>query len=157
PADRAPVLLVRLRRIRKTLNVTQVLEKDKSKPQETTPMKGRSHVGKALVLAAVLLVFTILLACGQTSQPTQTPVAASHAAAASTEKVYVVFEGPWAFVADPKDATKVLALAPKSKAHRDLHVVASNRTSLGTGVYDLSVPVSGPGAGTFDPDIVRAI
>src|SRR5262249_15708482 len=104
-----------------------------------------------------LLVFTILLACGQTSQPTQTPVAASHAAAASTEKVYVVFEGPWAFVADPKDATKVLALAPKSKAHRDFHVVASNRTSLGRGFYDLSFPVSGPGAGTFDPDIVRAI
>lgn len=77
------------------------------------------------------------------------------AAAPAAREVYVIFEGPWAFVADPKDAGKVLALAPKTKAHRDLYVAASNNRKLYPGVYDFSAPGGTVGAGTLDPDIFQ--
>jgi len=71
--------------------------------------------------------------------------------------VFVVFEGPWAFVADPKDANSVLALAPKTKLHRDLYVAASNDSALAAGVYDLSVPAHGPAfSGALDPSFAQA-
>lgn len=62
---------------------------------------------------------------------------------AAAEKVYVIFEGPWALAPDPKDPSKILLIAPKTKSHKDLYVSSSNGASLDAGVYDLSVPVSG--------------
>jgi hypothetical protein len=109
----------------------------------------------AIVLASFLLVTVFFVACEQTKQTTSAPAAAPQAAPA--EKVFVVFEGPWAFAPDPKDAGKVLAIAPKTKIHRDLYVTASNNATLAAGIYDLSVPVSGgAGAATQDPNIAQA-
>ncbi len=118
-------------------------------------MRSQSHlVGKLFALASFLLSLPSLIACEQSKQSAPAPAAA---ALATTEKAFVVFEGPWAFVADPNDATKVLALAPKTKTHRDLYLAASNKSTLASGVYDLSVPLSGGlGAATPDPNIVQA-
>ncbi len=107
---------------------------------------------KLVALAAVLATLS-LVAC-EKSQP---PAAAPAAPPVTTEKVYVEFRGPWAFVADPKDANSVLAIAPKAKGHRDLYVQASNQSTLASGVYDLSLPAhSGPAAATADPSIAQA-
>jgi len=78
------------------------------------------------------------------------------AAPASGKDVFVEFEGPWAIVPDPKDANSVLLLAPKTKAHLDLYVTASNNSWLNAGIYDLSLPArTGSAAGTFDESIFR--
>jgi len=72
-------------------------------------------------------------------------------------RIFVTFEGPWAFVPDPKDANSILALAPKTKSHRDLYIAASNSAVLPSGIYDLSVPArTGVAAGAFDPRFLRA-
>src|SRR5215831_12739965 len=106
-------------------------------------------------IVPVSLFLMMFVACEQAKQAAPTPAAAPQPAAA--EKVFVVFEGPWALAPDPKDATKVLAIAPKTKIHRDLYVTASNNAMLASGVYDLSVPVSGAlGATTVDPNLAQA-
>jgi hypothetical protein len=93
-----------------------------------------------------------LVACNQSQPPTPAP-----SAPVTSEKVFVEFRGPWAFVVDPKDANSVLAIAPKAKGHRDLDVQASNETLLDAGVYNLSLPAhSGPAAATADPGIAQA-
>jgi hypothetical protein len=119
-------------------------------------MKKRGAVPSiAIALASVLLVTVFFVACEQTKQTTSAPAVAPQAAPA--EKVFVIFEGPWAFAPDPKDAGKVLAIAPKTKIHRDLYVTASNNATLASGIYDLSVPVSGgAGAATQDPNLAQA-
>ena len=77
--------------------------------------------------------------------------------AATTEKVYVVFDGPWAFVTDPKDAKMLLAIAPKTKEHLDLQVSSSNKATLAAGTYDLSVPAHGAATtAPSDPTFVQA-
>jgi len=69
----------------------------------------------------------------------------------------VLFEGPWAFAPDPKDANFVLAITPRTKLHRDLAVHASSNSSLVAGSYELSLPARvGPSAGTVDPGIFQA-
>jgi hypothetical protein len=106
-----------------------------------------------LALASAVLATFFLIACQQSQQPTP---AATQSAAAATKDVYVVFEGPWAFAPDPKDANSVIALAPKTKSHRDLVVQTRDKT-LASGIYDLSLPArSGPAAGTVDPNVLRA-
>lgn len=51
----------------------------------------------------------------------------------------------------------VLAIAPKTKNHRDLQVSASNRATLAAGTYDLSVPAHGTvTASTTDSTFVQA-
>ncbi len=120
-------------------------------------MKNPRHSRRSLVvLASVFLVTLITVACNQANNGTkETPLAAQQAAL-STQKVFVVFEGPWAFAPDPKDANSVIALAPKTKSHRDLFVQSSDKT-LASGIYDLSLPVrSGPATGTIDPNILQA-
>jgi hypothetical protein len=106
----------------------------------------------ALVSAALATFF--LIACQQSQQPAAP--AATQLAVASTEKIFVVFEGPWAIVADPKDANSVLVLAPRTKLHRDLYVSASNESMLAAGTYDLSVPAHGAAAATLDPSFAQA-
>ncbi len=103
----------------------------------------------------VLALATIVLAACNTNTATKESGPAQPAAQPS-EKVYVIFEGPWAFVPDPKDANSVLALAPKTKSHRDLVVETWDKV-LSAGIYDLSVPArTGTGAGTVDPNILQA-
>ena len=118
-------------------------------------MNNRGHfLGKPVAIASVFLASIVLVACEQSKQAAP---AATQSAAASTEKVFVVFEGPWAIIADPKDANSVLALAPRTKLHRDLYVAASNESTLAPGTYDLSVPAHGPAtSGALDPSFAQA-
>ncbi len=105
-----------------------------------------------LVVTVMALLF--LIAC-QTSEKQTSPAPAAQAQ--STEKVFILFEGPWAFATDPKDAASVVAIAPKTKGHRDLVVKASNHATLASGVYDLAFPAhSGAAAATADPSIAQS-
>jgi hypothetical protein len=117
-----------------------------------------NHSLTALASAALATVF--LIACQQSQPSAATPAATQSKAApaaAATKDVYVIFEGPWAFAPDPKDANSIVLLAPKTKHHRDLYVTASNHATLAAGIYDLSFPGHvGPGAQTYDPSILRA-
>ena len=111
----------------------------------------RRFTRSLIALASAVLATLSLIACQQ-SQP---PAPATESKAA--EKVFVVFEGPWAIVDDPKDPNAVLALAPKTKLHRDLYVAASNDSTLAAGTYDLSVPAHGAAfAGALDPSFAQA-
>jgi hypothetical protein len=124
-----------------------------SATQETLIRTERCSTIPMIALASAVLATLCLAACQQTQQPA--PAAESKAAA--TEKVFVVFEGPWAIVADPKDPNRVLALAPKTKLHRDLYVSATNESTLAAGTYDLSVPGHGAAfSGALDPTFAQA-
>lgn len=117
----------------------------------------RHFPGKRVAIASVFLAAIVLVACEQSQQANPAPSAAPKAAMAM-EKVFVVFEGPWAIVSDPKNANSILALAPKTKNHRDLNVAASNNANLAAGVYDLSVPgYNGtPASGSLDSSFAQA-
>jgi hypothetical protein len=111
---------------------------------------------KPIAAASVLLASIVLVACEQSKQAAPAPAAAA-SSAATTEPVFVIFQGPWAFATDPKDANKVLALAPKTKLHRDLYVAGSNDSTLAAGVYDLSVPAHGAAtSGALDPSFAQS-
>ncbi|HLX82661.1 MAG TPA: hypothetical protein VKR59_02105 [Terriglobales bacterium] len=115
----------------------------------------RPFASSLIATAGAALAILFLFACQQSQQPS-TPSSAQPAPAVA-EKVFVVFEGPWALVADPKDANSVLALAPKTKSHRDLDVSASNESVLAAGTYDLSVPAHGPATSApLDPSFAQA-
>ncbi len=118
-------------------------------------MKTRRYFPSMTVaLASAVLATFFLIACQQSQRPTP---AAVESKAGSTEKLFVVFEGPWAIVADPKDANSVLALAPKTKNHRDLYVAASNNEILAAGIYELSVPAhSTPTTANIDASFAQA-
>jgi hypothetical protein len=119
-----------------------------------TPWQSRSSL---VALAGAVVATLSLVACQQSQPPAMAPSAAESKAAAAAKDVFVVFEGAWVIVPDPKDANRVLLLAPKTKAHRDLYVTASNNSTLAAGTYDLSVPGhTGPAAGAFDESILRA-
>jgi hypothetical protein len=113
----------------------------------------RSTTTATLTLASAVLTMLFLIACSQSQPPA--PAVAPESKAPATTDVYIVFEGPWAFAPDPKDANSVLALAPKTKSHRDL-IVQSADKKLAPGVYQLSLPPhSGSASGTVDPNILR--
>jgi hypothetical protein len=113
-----------------------------------------SFTSMTAALASAVVATFLLIAC-QPSQQQSAP-AAPESKAAAAKDVYVVFEGPWAFAPDPKDANSVIALAPKTKSHRDLIVQTWDKT-LASGIYDLSLPArSGPATGTVDPNILQA-
>jgi hypothetical protein len=116
-------------------------------------MRTQLYSTSTLVALAAAAATLSPVACEKSQPPTSAPVAQ----AVGTEKVFIEFRGPWAFAADPKDANRVLAIAPKAKGHRDLYVQASNQSTLASGVYDLSLPAhSGPAAATADPRIAQA-
>jgi hypothetical protein len=120
-------------------------------------MKTRRYFsGTTVPLVAIVLATLFLGACQQAQQQAApTPVAVSQLA--SAERMFVIFEGPWAFSPDPKDAASIVAIAPKTKGHRELYVKASNQSILTPGLYDLSFPAhSGSAAGTADPAIIQA-
>jgi hypothetical protein len=118
-------------------------------------MKTMLRPRSAQVATTCALLATILpVACNQSKPPTVP--ASPEAKAVTTKEVDVVFEGPWAFVPDPHDANTVIALAPKTKRHRDLVVQSSDKT-LAPGIYSLSLPArTGPATGSVDPNILRA-
>jgi hypothetical protein len=106
--------------------------------------------GRQIFIVVVSLAAIVLVACERS------PKKAPASLAASSEKVFVIFEGPWAIVADPKDSNSVLAIAPKSKIHNELYVAASNDSLLAPGTYDLSVPSPGlPGSAPLDPTFAQ--
>jgi hypothetical protein len=124
-------------------------------------MKIHGYFHSTLAVWAISVLATLfLIACNQSQPPTTAPAGPESKTAATpttTKDVYAVFEGPWAIVPDPTDPKSVLLLAPKTKHHRDLYVSASNKSSLGAGTYDLSIPArTGSGTGTFDASILRA-
>jgi hypothetical protein len=102
-------------------------------------------------LASALLATLFLVSCQQSQPPTSTPPGPKRA----TPEIFVTFEGPWAIVADPKNANSVLAIAPKTKSHRPLGVVPAN-VHLDAGVYDLAIPTAGVGNPTVDKNIFKA-
>jgi hypothetical protein len=120
-------------------------------------MKTRGYLtGTTVALVVTVLATLSLIAC-QSSQQQATSATPAATPTPTTEKVFIVFEGPWAFAPDPKDATSVVLIAPKTKGHTDLFVKASNESTLFSGVYDLSFPAhSGTAAGTVDPSIAQA-
>jgi hypothetical protein len=119
-------------------------------------MRNWAHLLSLLITpASVFLAAFALVGCEQSQKPVG--AAETQSAAASTEKVFVIFEGPWAIVTDPKDANSVLVLAPKTKSHRDLYVAASNDSTLQPGTYDLSVPSHGAAtSAALDPGFAQA-
>jgi hypothetical protein len=120
-------------------------------------MKNPRHSRSSLVILASAVLATLFqVACTQSQTQTAPATPQSKAAVTTTKDVYVVFDGPWAIVPDPKDANSVLAIAPKTKSHHDLVVQSSDKT-LSSGVYNLSLPPrTGPAAGTIDPNILQA-
>lgn len=117
-------------------------------------MRSKRYFTRRLAALATLATL-FLVACQQSQKPQPTPM--EELKSATTEKVFVIFEGPWAIVDDPKDPNSVLALAPKTKLHRDLYVAASNDSTLAPGTYDLSVPSHGaPSSGPLDSSFAQA-
>src|SRR5208282_3804226 len=117
----------------------------------TKPRHSRSSL---VVLASVFLAAIIMVACNQAKETTPATPPAT-AAAQPTQQVFVTFDGPWAFAPDPKDPNSVIAIAPKTTRHRDLFVQTWANT-LGSGIYDLSVPARiGSATGTIDPSILQ--
>jgi|SRR5271166_3149653 len=118
-------------------------------------MRTERYLNLSLIaLSGAVLATSLLIACSSTPQPSAP--AATESKAVATKDVYVVFEGPWAFAPDPKDANSVIALAPKTKSHRDLIVQTRDKT-LASGIYDLTLPTrTGPATATVDPNILQA-
>jgi len=118
-------------------------------------MRTQLYSNSKLVAVAVAAFATLFLVACQSSPRSIAP--AKEMKADAGKEVFVVFEGPWAFVDDPKDSNSVLALAPKTKLHRDLYVTASNSSTLASGVYELSVPAHGPAfSGALDSGFAQA-
>lgn len=92
-------------------------------------------------MAQAMLATLFLLSC-QSNKETTMPTGAGATAAPAAEAVYIIFEGPWAIVPDPKDANNVLAIAPKTKSHRNLAVTPAN-IELDAGIYEVTVPAHG--------------
>jgi hypothetical protein len=110
-----------------------------------------SSTCSTVVSTVVLLATFSLVACQQSQPPvaTSTPPDSKPA----TTEIFVTFEGPWAIVADPKNAGSVIAIAPKTKSHAPLAVVPANM-HLDAGIYDLAIPASG---GVSSPAIDKSI
>jgi hypothetical protein len=116
-------------------------------------MKRRYLPSEPLALAAILAI-AIMAGCNQTQPPQQT---AAVAPPKPSEKLFVTFEGPWAFAPDPNDSNSVLAMTVLANYHHKLFVKAAYNKELEAGVYDLSLPPrTAPPTGTVDPDILRA-
>lgn len=58
--------------------------------------------------------------------------------------LYVNFNGPWAFMQDPDDASKIVAIAPFIADHQSAYAAATNETPVNPGVYELSGPSASP-------------
>ena len=48
------------------------------------------------------------------------------------------FNGPWAFIPDPDDQSKIVAIAPYIKDHQNAYVAGTNEAPVLTGVYEVA-------------------
>jgi hypothetical protein len=120
----------------------------------------RSMRTRSLVLLTVAGILVIVLIAAYRDG------ARRAAQARKTQKVFVTFEGPWAFARDPNDANSVFAFAPKTSSHHDLMVQSSPSTShestasagetLSAGIYELSLPAIPSSAPNIDPNVLQA-
>jgi hypothetical protein len=85
-------------------------------------------------------VMSIVLACCvvSCSSPVQPPAANQASKPAGQLNLYVNFNGPWAFMQDPTDSSKIVAIAPYIKEHQSAYVAATNETPVDTGAYEIS-------------------
>ena len=118
-------------------------------------MKSSHCFRSMLIVLVAALFFLVVLTVAHRDIKAATP-ANEH----NPQKVFLVFDGPWAFAPDPEDVNKVIALAPKADHHRELFVQSYN-TTLTPGIYDLSFPTFAKSRGAnsvseIDPDIVQA-
>jgi hypothetical protein len=110
-------------------------------------------LGKRFPVVVIFLATIFLAACEQSKPTVPAPAVAPPQI---LEKAFVLFEGPWAFALDPQNANQIVAIAPKTKMHRDLYVKASNEKALAPGIYELLLPThTGTAAATTDPDIAQ--
>ena len=114
-------------------------------------MTERRYVsGKLIVLAGIATI--LLVACDQPKSP---PKGGPPAQTSGAHKVFIQFEGPWAFAADPQDPNNVIAIAPKAVGHHDLYVKASNDMTLMPGIYNMTLPTQTSTTGPTDPAFVH--
>lgn len=120
--------------------------------KETLMRNKRALTNTVVAVASAILATLFLVACEQNQTPAPAP---PPDVKPGSSEAFVIFEGPWAIVPDPKDPKSILAIAPKSKSHRPLAVVPANKI-LEAGVYDLAIPTQGgPGTPTFDKGLFR--
>src|SRR5271169_4873055 len=117
-------------------------------------MKNSHRFRSLLVVLGGALLFSVLLIVAHNDIKAAPPVDEHN------QKVFLVFEGPWAFAPDPDNVNKVIALAPMADHHRELFV-QSYKTPLTPGIYELSFPTLAKSTGAsavseIDPDIVQA-
>src|SRR5690349_3892163 len=99
-------------------------------------MIGRRQISKTISFVGVCF----LSACCGTgcSSSVKAPPANQPSAPSNQINFYVNFNGPWAFMQDPNDATKIVAIAPYIKDHQSAYVAATNETPVDTGVYEVT-------------------
>jgi hypothetical protein len=115
-------------------------------------MRTRQSTNVLVALFSAALATAFLIACQQSQPSAPSPMAEPKTAAS---EVYVIFEGPWAIVPDPKDPNSVVAIAPKTKSHRPLAVVPTSKI-LDAGTYELAIPAHGtPAARDLDKGFLR--
>jgi hypothetical protein len=61
---------------------------------------------------------------------------------------YINFNGPWAFMQDPDNPNKLVAIAPYIQGHQSAYVAGTNESPVATGIYELS----GPPASSLNPN-----
>ena len=79
----------------------------------------RHFPGAVIAMVSAVMGTFFLVACQQSQTPAPAPSTTVESKAASTEKVFVVFEGPWAIVPDPKDDAALAAHQTARFCHSD--------------------------------------
>jgi hypothetical protein len=106
------------------------------------------------VISSIFLAgvsFLSVLYQASCSSPVKPP-AGKPTAATGQFNFYVNFNGPWAFMQDPDDASKIVAIAPFIADHESAYAAAINETPINQGIYEVTGPPSSPM--TVDPQLV---
>lgn len=96
-------------------------------------------------------IFSLFYQAG-CSSPVKSPAGNSTSAPSGQVDFYVNFNGPWAFMQDPDDPAKIVAIAPYIVEHQSAYAAATNETPVDPGVYELTGPPSS--AMTLDSQLV---
>src|SRR6267142_345699 len=86
------------------------------------------------------------------SSPVKPPDGKPASAPTGQVNFYVNFNGPWAFMQDPDDPAKIVAVAPFIADHESAYAAAINETPIINGIYEVTGPPSSPM--TVDPQLV---